>query len=74
MDSWQEKMYSVSEVAELLGWSVDTVRRLVDRGLMRALILPQIGRGKRRYRSMRIPESEIERCIRLLREYTNTAF
>ncbi len=67
MDSFKpEKMYSVKEVAALLGWSPDTVRRLVDRGLIRPLVIPQVGRRKRRYRSMRIPESEVARCRRLL--------
>ena len=60
-----EKYLSVCEVSGLLGWSVDTIRRLVDRGYMRALVLPcKSGRRKRVYRSMRIAKSEVERCIR----------
>ncbi len=67
MDS-SEKYYSVCEVSGLLGWSVDTIRRLVDRGFMEALVIPQKpGHRKRVYRSMRIAKSEVERCIRALR-------
>jgi excisionase family DNA binding protein len=66
MDS-NEKWLSVKEVSGRLGWSVDTIRRLVDRGHMKAIVLPcRSGRRKRVYRSMRICESEIERCIRAL--------
>ena len=61
-----EKMYSVKEVSVLLGWSSDTIRRLVDRGLLKALVIPQVGHRKRVYRPMRIPESEVKRCIRFL--------
>ena len=32
MESSFEKMYSVKEVAALLGWSPDTIRRLIYRG------------------------------------------
>ena len=66
MDS-NEKYYSVCEVSGILGWSVDTIRRLVDRGYMKALVLPcRSGRRHRVYRSMRIPKSEVDRCIRTL--------
>jgi excisionase family DNA binding protein len=64
MDS-DEKWLSVKEVSALLGWSVDTIRRLVDRGYLKAIVLPcKSGRRKRIYRSMRIAKSEIERFIR----------
>jgi len=60
-------MYSVKEVSLILGWSVDTIRRLIARGLMKPLVIPQErGRRKRLYRSMRVPESEVKRCIRFL--------
>ena len=63
MDS--EKWLSVKEVSGLLGWSVDTIRRLVDRGSMKAIVLPcRSNRRKRVYRSMRISMSEVERCIK----------
>jgi hypothetical protein len=66
MDS-NEKYYAVCEVSGILGWSVDTIRRLVDRGYMKAIVLPvKSGRRKRLYRSMRIAKSEVERCIRTL--------
>lgn len=68
MDS-SEKYYSVKEVSGILGWSVDTIRRLVDRGVMDALVLPKAsGARKRKYRSMRISSSEITRCIRTLKK------
>jgi len=64
MDS-EEKWLSVKEVSGLFGWSVDTIRRLVDRGHMKAIVLPcRSNRRKRMYRSMRIARSEVERCIR----------
>ena len=61
-----EKMYSVKEVAALLGWSPDTIRRLIDRGILKCLEIPQVSRRKRVYRSRRISESEVMRCRRLL--------
>jgi excisionase family DNA binding protein len=62
-----EKWYSVKEVSGRLGWSVDTIRRLVDRGHMKAIVLPcRSGRRKRVYRSMRIAKSEVERVIKAL--------
>ena len=62
-----EKWYSVKEVSGRLGWSVDTVRRLVDRGHIKAIVLPcRSGRRKRVYRSMRIAKSEVERVIKAL--------
>ncbi len=62
------KYYSVKEVSGVLGWSVDVIRRLVDRGFMEALVLPQTsGKRRRQYRSMRILGLEILRCIRLLK-------
>ena len=64
-----EKMYSVKEVSALLGWSSDTIRRFVDRGLIKPLVIPQLKTRRRRYRSMRIPESEVKRCIRILIKY-----
>lgn len=68
MDS-SEKYYSVKEVSGILGWSVDVIRRLVDRGFMEALVLPQSpGRRRRVYRSMRIARSELERCVRTLKK------
>ena len=59
-----EKMYSVKEVAHILGWSPDTIRRLIDRGLMKALELPQMKSRKRIYRPRRVAHSEVERFRR----------
>lgn len=65
MDS-SEKWYFVKEVSGILGWSVDTIRRLVDRGFLKALTLPRTsGRRSRIYWSMRIAKS-LDRCIREL--------
>ncbi|PYJ67200.1 MAG: hypothetical protein DME76_15755 [Verrucomicrobia bacterium] len=63
-----EKMYSVKEVSLILGWSPDTIRRFVDRGIIKPLVIPQAARRRRRYRSMRIPDSEVRRCIRFLKK------
>lgn len=63
MESSFEKMYSVKEVAALLGWSPDTIRRLVYRGHLRAVMLPASGRRKRIYRSARIRERDIRRFL-----------
>jgi hypothetical protein len=62
MDS--EKWLSVKEVSGLLGWSVDTIRRLIDRGFMKAIVLPWHSIHRRRaYRSMRISQSEVDLFI-----------
>jgi excisionase family DNA binding protein len=63
MESSFEKMYSVKEVAALLGWSVDTIRRLIYRGHLRAVVLPASGRRKRIYRSTRIRERDVRRFL-----------
>jgi predicted DNA-binding transcriptional regulator AlpA len=60
-----EKFLSVKEVSGMLGWSVDTIRRMIQRGFMVAIVLPcKSNRRRRVYRSMRIAKSEVERCIR----------
>ena len=68
-----EKMYSVKEVSLILGWSPDTIRRMIMRRIIRALVIPQVpgisprtGRKKRVFNSTRIAESEVKRCIRIL--------
>ena len=64
MDS-NEKWLSVKEVSGMLGWSVDTIRRLIQKGYMGAIVLPcRTNRRKRVYHSMRISSSEVERCIK----------
>ena len=58
-----EKWYRVRDVAEILGWGVDSIRRWIDRGKLQAFVRP--GRcGNRRvrhYRAMRIKGSELIR-------------
>jgi len=66
MDS-SEKWLSVKEVSARWGWSVDTIRRMIYRGILKAIILPQAGRRKRIYRSARIAMSEVERIEKTLR-------
>jgi hypothetical protein len=62
-----EKWLSVKEVSARWGWSVDVIRRMIYRGILKAMILPQQGRRKRVYRSARIAMSEVERVERTLR-------
>jgi DNA-binding transcriptional MerR regulator len=60
-----EKWYSVNEVSDILGWSVDVVRRWIIRGLLKAFIQPAIGnRRKRVYRSARVQGAEIIRFVK----------
>lgn len=60
-----EKMYSVKEVSAISGWSVDSIRRRIDSGHIRAKVLPRIsGKRKRVYKSRRIPESEVRRFLK----------
>jgi excisionase family DNA binding protein len=60
-----EKWYSVKEVAGRFGVSVDTVRRLVKRGKLRALKFPtQSSKRKRVYEVFRIALSELIRFER----------
>jgi excisionase family DNA binding protein len=66
-----DRWYSVKEVAELIGYSRDTVVRLVQKGYLKAFCLPTRGVSRRRvYLSRRILGSEI---IRFLAENTKAA-
>lgn len=57
-----EKMYSVKEAAFVAGRSSDTIRRLIYRGELKAVMLPRKPGSRRRiYRSPRIPESEVRK-------------
>jgi predicted site-specific integrase-resolvase len=59
-----QKWYSVCEVSGILGWSVDTVRRWIYGGKLRAFIQPgRSSRRKRVYRAMRIQGAELIRFI-----------
>lgn len=59
-----EKWVSVELVARILSLSEDTIRRLVSRGHLEAIQLPQEGhRRKRVYRTTRIARSSVDRFI-----------
>jgi hypothetical protein len=60
-----EKHFSPKELGELWGLSSDTIRRFFHRE-PGVLVLKQCTRGKRRYRTLRIPASVAERFHRRL--------
>ena len=57
-----ERMYSVKEVSAALGWSVDTIRRLIEAGELKAVKLPKLG-GKGKNRKFHVREREIKRFL-----------
>ena len=57
------RFLSVKEFAYEAGWSEDTIRRLIYRGKIKAVILPQFGKGRRPYRSTRVHENELKRFM-----------
>ena len=60
-----ERHFSVAQIAETWGLSEDTVRRLFEHEPGVLVIEPPRGRySRRRYRTLRIPESVIERVHR----------
>jgi hypothetical protein len=59
-----ERYLSVKEFGGLLGWSDDTIRRLIRRNVIRAIALPQANTSKRTHQRIRIPESEVTRFVR----------
>jgi hypothetical protein len=66
MDSGRPERYlSVKEFGGVFGWGDDTIRRLIRRKVIRALILPQADPKKNPHRRIRIPESEVTRFVRL---------
>ena len=66
MDSQKpERFLSVKEFAHAVGWGEDTIRRLIYRKLIRAVLLPQVNQRKKAHRRARIPESEIDRFVRV---------
>lgn len=66
MDSGKPERYlSVKEFGGVFGWSDDTIRRLIRRKIIRALILPQADPKKHTHRRIRIPEGEVTRFARL---------
>lgn len=61
----EERWLSVKEVSAILGFSCDTVRRLVRRGELKALRLPtHSSKRVRVYECLRIAYSEVLRFIR----------
>ncbi len=57
-----EKMLSVKEVAGVLGVSRDSVVRLVRRGHLKCVVLPQMG-GRGRNSGRRFRETEVRRFL-----------
>lgn len=59
-----EKLQTVAEVAEMLGVSTDTVRRMfADESGVIDFGRHEATRGKRRYRLLRIPQSVLDRVV-----------
>jgi len=66
MDSGKlERYLSVKEFGGVFGWGDDTIRRLISRKVIRAIILPQANPKKNTHRRIRIPESEVARFVRI---------
>jgi len=59
-----ERYLSVKEFGGVFGWSDDTIRRLISRRIIKAIVLPQADPKKRSHRRIRIPESEVARFRR----------
>lgn len=65
MDFGQPERYlSVKEFGGVFGWSDDTIRRLISRKVIKAVVLPQANPKKRTHRRIRIPASEVARFTR----------
>ena len=62
--SFGERHYSVKEVAEMWGLSADSIRRLFDDEPGVLVIGDRNHQRKRRYHTLRIPQSVIERVHR----------
>ena len=64
MDS-NGKMYSVKEVAAILGVSCDTVRRLIRSGYLQSWKLPKrTSEHHRIYEVYRVPECEVQTALK----------
>jgi hypothetical protein len=60
MDSQKpERFLSVKEFAFLVCWSEDTIRRMIYRKIIRAVILPQENSKRQRQRRVWIRECEV---------------
>jgi len=62
--AFNERHYSVKEIAEMWSLSTDAVRRLFDHEPGVLVIGDSASRHKRQYRTLRIPHSIIERVHR----------
>jgi hypothetical protein len=60
-----ERHYAPEQLGELWGLSADTIRRLFERE-QGVLVVEREHNGRRRYRTLRIPESVAERVHRRL--------
>jgi hypothetical protein len=60
-----ERHYTPEQLGELWGLSADTIRRLFERE-EGVLVVERERNGRRRYRTLRIPESVVERVHRRL--------
>ena len=58
------RMLSPKEVAVIIGFGVDKVRRLVRRGELRALILPQESKRKNKHERMMIYPDSLREFLR----------
>ena len=63
---FQERHYTVAEIAKLWSLRADVVRRLFEREPGVLVIGDDAPRGKRRYATLRIPQSVAERVHRRL--------
>jgi hypothetical protein len=63
-----ERYYSPAEVAELLNLSVDKIRKLFQNepGVLILTSPARLNRGKRTYKTLRIPEFVLQRVLRRL--------
>ena len=65
---FQERHFAVAEIAELWNLSSDVVRKVFEREPGVLVVPPRTApRGKRRYTTLRIPQSVVERVHRRLR-------
>ena len=65
--TYAERHFSVQEIAGLWGLGVDKVRELFEKEPGVVVLCDEVlGRRKRRYRTLRIPESVVQRVHRRL--------
>ena len=61
-----ERHYRPSEVAELWKFNVETIRRLFQDELGILVLQSPVKKGRRRYKTIRIPQSVLERVHKRL--------